>query len=227
MRQQRQASQEAQQRRALLQSLADRKQGARVLLDSSSDSDSDSEAPTSASAIQSGVASSYQSLNVAQPSLPGERKVLKRLSQQKENLPAAAQAQVLPRAQLKQSVHTPMSNAMSSETESKLLSSLSGMAITDSTDKPQRAVSKLATAIATSLPDDLPRHQPSMAQTAVRPVAKLGSSHSVAGEPVSSQITQEFQLKPTIANMLYKHQLEGVKWLWSLHKMRRGGILGV
>ena len=95
------------------------------------------------------------------------------------------------------------------------------------TDKPQQAASKLAAAIAINLPDDLPRHQPNMAQTAVQPVAKLGSSHEVASEPVSSQVAQEFQLKPTIANMLYKHQLEGVKWLWSLHKMRRGGILGV
>lgn len=36
----------------------------------------------------------------------------------------------------------------------------------------------------------------------------------------------EYRLCGAIANKLYPHQVEGVRWLWSLHKMGRGGILG-
>lgn len=36
----------------------------------------------------------------------------------------------------------------------------------------------------------------------------------------------EYRLSASVAGRLYPHQVEGVKWLWSLHAMRRGGILG-
>ena len=37
---------------------------------------------------------------------------------------------------------------------------------------------------------------------------------------------REFQLSLRIASRLYAHQKEGLNWLWSLHSMQRGGILG-
>ncbi|KAG9444104.1 hypothetical protein H6P81_015444 [Aristolochia fimbriata] len=37
---------------------------------------------------------------------------------------------------------------------------------------------------------------------------------------------QEFVLLGTIGKTLYPHQREGIRWLWSLHCMRTGGILG-
>ncbi|BDA42988.1 probable DNA excision repair protein ERCC-6-like [Coccomyxa sp. Obi] len=36
----------------------------------------------------------------------------------------------------------------------------------------------------------------------------------------------EFKLDPAVSRTLYAHQVEGVKWLWSLHCLGRGGILG-
>ena len=36
----------------------------------------------------------------------------------------------------------------------------------------------------------------------------------------------EFRLGGEVAKRLYAHQLIGVRWLWSLHMMKRGGILG-
>lgn len=35
-----------------------------------------------------------------------------------------------------------------------------------------------------------------------------------------------YKLPPKIAKMLYPHQREGLKWLWSLHCLGKGGILG-
>ncbi|XP_050895402.1 protein CHROMATIN REMODELING 24 isoform X2 [Lathyrus oleraceus] len=35
-----------------------------------------------------------------------------------------------------------------------------------------------------------------------------------------------YKLQPKIAKMLYPHQREGLKWLWSLHVRGKGGILG-
>ncbi|KAH9612830.1 hypothetical protein KSS87_021563 [Heliosperma pusillum] len=35
-----------------------------------------------------------------------------------------------------------------------------------------------------------------------------------------------FELPPKISKMLYPHQREGLKWLWSLHCQGKGGILG-
>ena len=36
---------------------------------------------------------------------------------------------------------------------------------------------------------------------------------------------QEFRLAGRIAGKLYAHQVKGVQWLWSLHAMKKGGIL--
>ena len=36
----------------------------------------------------------------------------------------------------------------------------------------------------------------------------------------------EFRLEGRVACKLYPHQVEGVKWLWSLHMLKKGGILG-
>jgi SNF2 family DNA or RNA helicase len=35
-----------------------------------------------------------------------------------------------------------------------------------------------------------------------------------------------FNLRAKVATMLYPHQREGIKWLWSLHTKGMGGILG-
>lgn len=227
MRQQRQASQEAQQRRALLQRLADKKQRSGVLFDSSSDSDSserDSRANSPATFSNSGLDSEgiCQPASVAGTVVAGQRKVLKRLSQQKENLPQAAQAQALPQAQPGKIMQT-LPQGSSDASESNLLDSMSGLVITDKVDNPPRAAAQLAAAIATKLPDELPG--PSRSHSVGEAVPKTESLDSDDGQPRTLQ-NGEFQLKPKVANMLYKHQTQGVKWLWSLHKMRRGGILG-
>jgi len=36
----------------------------------------------------------------------------------------------------------------------------------------------------------------------------------------------EYTLAGRVAGRLYEHQLKGVRWLWSLHCMQKGGILG-
>ena len=36
----------------------------------------------------------------------------------------------------------------------------------------------------------------------------------------------EFRLDGKVASKLYPHQVDGVKWLWNLHLLKRGGILG-
>ncbi len=36
----------------------------------------------------------------------------------------------------------------------------------------------------------------------------------------------EFRLQPAVADMLYIYQLDGLRWLYSLHTLQRGGILG-
>ncbi len=225
-RQHRQCSQEAQQRRALLQRLADRKQGSRVLLDSSDSDSSEDESGADSSAVsstsESHVLDAYQLTNGVNNDLLGGQKVLKRLSQQKENLPQAAQKQPLSTSGPRQGVLPASSNAVPDASESRLLDSMAGLAIKDSVDKPHHAAAKLAAAVATKLPDDMPG--PSI-EASIQPLVKAASSHTAEHDTVSSQAAQ-FQLQPKIANMLYKHQTEGVHWLWSLHKMRRGGILG-
>ncbi|DBA94813.1 TPA: hypothetical protein ACH3X1_002355 [Trebouxia sp. C0004] len=224
-RQHREASQEVQQRRALLQRLADRKQGSQVLLDNSDSESSEggfeADSPPASSALESHVVDAYHPTNV---DLLGGRKVLKRLSQQKENLPQAAQVQLLPTNRPPQGVVSASRNPVTDASETRLLDSMAGLAIKDSVDKPRHAATKLAAAVATKLPDDMPG--PSTTGASIRPLVKASSSCIAEHDTVSSQAAQQFQLQPKIANMLYKHQTEGVHWLWSLHKMRRGGILG-
>lgn len=36
----------------------------------------------------------------------------------------------------------------------------------------------------------------------------------------------EFRLNSRVASRLYSHQKEGLHWLWTLHSMQKGGILG-
>ena len=226
-RQHRQASQEAQQRRALLQRLADRKQGSHVLLDSS-DSDSSEDrfnagSHTVSSASEARLVDAYQPTSVGDNAVLGGRKVLKRLSQQKENLPQAAQQQLLPPSGSRQGVQLASRNAVPEASDNRLLDSMAGLAIKDSV-KPHHAATKLAAAVATQLPHDMPG--PSTTEASIQPLVKAASSCIPEHDTVSSQAAQQFQLQPKIANMLYKHQTEGVHWLWSLHKMCRGGILG-
>ena len=231
MRHQRQVSQEAQQRRVLLQRLADKKQGSRVLLDNSSDSESSdgdarADSPSSFRDSVADVAGIQQSFLGRTSIIPGQQKVLKRLLQQKENLPQADQAQAATKGQSSQSDQAKSQQQMSSTNESSLLDRLSGLAISNNKEKSPQTATKLATAVATKLPDDLPG--PSS-----RRVTEKGKNCRREGadvdpnESASSGVSSEFQLKPKIANMLYKHQTEGVQWLWGLHKMQRGGILGV
>ncbi|KAA6429139.1 MAG: hypothetical protein FRX49_00535 [Trebouxia sp. A1-2] len=192
-RQLRQASQEAQQRRALLQRLADRKQGSHVLLDSSdSDSSEDgfgADSPAASSASEVHVLDAYQSTNVVNNDLLGGRKVLKRLSQQKENLPQAAQNQSLPTSGSRQGVLSAPSHAVSDASETRLLDSMAGLAIKDSVDKPRHAATKLAAAVATKLPDDMPG--PSATEASIQPLVKAGGSRTAKHDTVSSQAAQQ------------------------------------
>lgn len=52
---------------------------------------------------------------------------------------------------------------------------------------------------------------------------------STSGDEVPFSLSNpkfSFSLPSKIANMLYPHQREGLKWLWSLHCKGKGGILG-
>ncbi|KAF3440622.1 hypothetical protein FNV43_RR18906 [Rhamnella rubrinervis] len=50
----------------------------------------------------------------------------------------------------------------------------------------------------------------------------LGSDSSI----ILSGLTYTYKLPGKIAKMLYPHQCEGIRWLWSLHCQGKGGILG-
>ncbi|KAK1418802.1 hypothetical protein QVD17_27949 [Tagetes erecta] len=55
------------------------------------------------------------------------------------------------------------------------------------------------------------------------------SCDSISGDEVPFSLSNpkfSFSLPSKIANMLYPHQREGLKWLWSLHCKGKGGILG-
>ncbi len=68
------------------------------------------------------------------------------------------------------------------------------------------------------------RHQPA----AVCPTAAAGPSNAAEAAADSEVLVLEggFELPGRIAGMLYAHQLEGVRWLWSLQRVGKGGILG-
>lgn len=62
-------------------------------------------------------------------------------------------------------------------------------------------------------------------------VVVSGEKNSVGASEDENSITLRgarftYRLKGHIAKMLYPHQREGLKWLWSLHCQGKGGILG-
>ncbi|KAK9909741.1 hypothetical protein WJX75_006802 [Coccomyxa subellipsoidea] len=66
-----------------------------------------------------------------------------------------------------------------------------------------------------------------------KPLHRPGSAHqqpssqtAQEGEGMCLGDSNEFKLDPAVSRKLYAHQVEGVKWLWSLHRLGRGGILG-
>ncbi|KAL3160926.1 hypothetical protein ABBQ38_009318 [Trebouxia sp. C0009 RCD-2024] len=218
MRQQRQASQEVLQRKAAFQRIADRRQNPRRVLDSSSDSDgSDDERGfgDSTSSTRSHFSDGSNFSSAATRSTQGDQKSLQRLSQQKENrhqthLPVVASAQA-------PQVSRPAASVTCTSADGEeLAGNLAALAITDN-PKQNSTAAVLAAAVAVQLPEADP--DSNTTNTAA------GTAALRAEEAAGLHIA-EFRLKPKTANMLYKHQIEGVKWLWSLHKMRRGGILG-
>ncbi|GAX75462.1 hypothetical protein CEUSTIGMA_g2905.t1 [Chlamydomonas eustigma] len=53
-----------------------------------------------------------------------------------------------------------------------------------------------------------------------------GAPCQEASQPLVLGERKEFTLDVKVAGKLYPHQVDGVKWLWSLHQLKRGGILG-
>ena len=221
MRQQRQASQEVLQRKAALQHIVDRRLNSRRVVDVDSQDSGDeyrSDSPTSSS--QSSLRDSSNFRNTGPGSSQNERKSLQHLSQHKENKPETHLSAVA-------LVRTEPSNpeARVSADSEQLASSLAGLAIADNAVQRGPTATVLAAAVATELPGEASdsSSKPSNSDTA-EATADKGSTN--AGMHEAGLHIAEFQLKAKTANILYKHQIEGVKWLWSLHKMRRGGILG-
>ena len=212
MRQQRQASQEVLQRKAALQCIVDRRQNSRRVVNSDSDESGDeyrSGSPTSSS--QSSLRDSSNFRHVATESSQSERKSLQRLSQHKENKP-----------------ETHMSAATEPHVSAdgdQLASSLAGLAIAENANKRGPTATVLAAAVATELPGEA-SDSSNEASNSDRAGANAGKSSTHGSMHEAGLHIAEFELKAKTANMLYKHQVEGVKWLWSLHKLRRGGILG-
>eukprot|EP00897_Mesotaenium_endlicherianum_P008286 jgi/Mesen1/7486/ME000039S06710 len=52
-----------------------------------------------------------------------------------------------------------------------------------------------------------------------QPEAQEGGEELVLGEG-------RFRLSASLARGLYPHQRDGLQWMWTLHEMKRGGILG-
>ena len=222
MRQHRQASQETQQRRLLLQRLADRKQGQRVLLDSSSEGDqSDSDASTA----QGDGSGTLPATSRVEPPVDRVHKAFKRLSQarpptqqeslQDENLSGAVNS--MRHEQTPQNTkQKPTEHSMAAE---DLLSSFSSLSVSKPVRPAVAPGGSFAAALTTQLPDELPAGSSKTA-------AASGNQSTLKTQVAEESAQPEFRMKPDVESKLYKHQLEGVQWLWSLHKMRRGGILG-
>lgn len=226
MRQQRQASQEVLQRKAALQRIADRRQNSRRVLDSSSDSDSSGDGYRSGSPPQGSSfgPSHFRDSSNFRPALEssqGEHKSLQRLAQPKERQHETHRSAVA-------SVRAKTSNTaypaprMSADGD-QLATSLAGLAIAGNANKRNPSAAVLAAAVATELPGEASDLDNEASDTSEENSKKslLHESMHATGLHIA-----EFQLKARTANMLYTHQIEGVKWLWSLHKLRRGGILG-
>lgn len=223
MRQQRQASQEVLQRKAALQRIADRRHNSRRVLDSSSDSDSSGDGYRSGSPAQEssfGLSHFRDSSNFrpAVESSQGEHKSLQRLSQPKENQHRSAVTSV--RAKTTSTADPAL--RMSADGD-QLATSLAGLDIAGNANKRNPTAAVLAAAVATELPGEASDFDKEASDTTAANTKKslLHESVHATGLHIA-----EFQLKATTASMLYTHQIEGVKWLWSLHKLRRGGILG-
>jgi hypothetical protein len=59
--------------------------------------------------------------------------------------------------------------------------------------------------------------------------SETGSASGAGGTVAATMVLGEkgeFKLAGRVAGRLYEHQLKGVRWLWSLHSMQKGGILG-
>lgn len=224
MREHRKLSQESQHRRLLLQRIADRKQGQRVSLESDSDQ-SDSDASTSSPHSDFPPSTAVSVVN------QHPQNTFKRLSQvrphqqhsqsenvRRENLPAMTlslnQQTPLPTADKKMAF--PMTNP------EDLLNSFSSLSVSKPARPSVTVDNSFAVAVDTQLPDEQPPGSSNEHE-----VAKVLSANTLPNAAVScTEAVTEFQMKPDVEKRLYKHQLEGVKWLWSLHKLRRGGILG-
>ena len=218
MRQQRQASQEVLQRQAALQRIVDRRQNSRRVVDSDNDDSGDEYRSGSPTSSQSSLRDSSNFRYVATNSSRSDRKSLQRLLQHKENKPETHMSAVA-------SVRAETSNPelhVSADSD-QLARSLAGLAIADNATKRGPTATVLAAAVATELPGEASdsSNEASSSHTAEANAGKGHGSMHEAGLHIA-----EFQLRAKTANMLYKHQIEGVKWLWSLHKMQRGGILG-
>ena len=227
MRDHRNVSQESQHRRLLLQRIADRKQaGRRVLLESDSDQ-SDSAASTSsahsdprppladpASDVQRSPRNTFKRLSQIRPHQHSQSENVRR-----ENLPGAAEiaaCQHTPPATASRKSTPPMANP------EELLNSFSSLSVSKPARRPVAMDNSFAAAIITQLPDEQPAGS-SRGHGAAEVIPKAHPTNSaVAG----TEAITEFKMKPDVEKRLYRHQLEGVKWLWSLHKLRRGGILG-
>ena len=218
MRQQRQASQEVLQRQAALQRIVDRRQNSRRVVDSDSDDSGDEYRSGSPTSSQASLRDSSNFRHVATNSSQSDRKSLQRLSQHKENKPETHMSAV---ASVRAETNHPELHV--SADSDQLASSLAGLAIADNANKRGPTATVLAAAVATELPGEASDsiNEASSSDTAESNAGKGHGNIREAGLHIA-----EFQLRAKTAKMLYKHQIEGVKWLWSLHKMRRGGILG-
>lgn len=56
--------------------------------------------------------------------------------------------------------------------------------------------------------------------------AAAGGPDALVLQPTSSTCPGPFVLDGSVASRLYPHQVQGIRWLWSLHQLQRGGILG-
>lgn len=54
----------------------------------------------------------------------------------------------------------------------------------------------------------------------------ISGSHGDSSEFVLKGPQSTYRLPPEISKILYPYQLDGLRWLWSLHCKRKGGILG-
>jgi len=88
--------------------------------------------------------------------------------------------------------------------------------------RPTPKVSRVATAALTPLPVESSAEE---GNDGSESGSASGAASTVAAPMVLGD-KGEFKLAGRVAGRLYEHQLKGVRWLWSLHTMQKGGILG-